>query len=45
LGFALEKILVTHTHRLWIVDSHDKLTGVCALTDIIRQFQPPKDME
>lgn len=38
LKFVLEKILVTRTHRLWIVDETDKLQGVVSLTDVIRVF-------
>lgn len=38
LKFALEKILVTRTHRLWIADEQDKLEGVVSLTDILRVF-------
>lgn len=36
LKFALEKILVTKTHRLWIADDQEKLEGVVSLTDILR---------
>lgn len=41
LGFALEKILVTRTHRLWVIDPQDKVEGVVSLTDIIHVFAPP----
>jgi len=41
LKFALEKILVTRTHRLWIANETDKLEGIVSLTDIIRVLTTP----
>jgi CBS domain-containing protein len=43
LKFALEKILVTKTHRLWIVDDMEKLEGIVSLTDILRTLTVSPD--
>lgn len=43
LKFALEKILVTKTHRLWIVDDMEKLEGIVSLTDILRILTVTRD--
>ena len=36
LVYAVQKLIVTRTHRLWIIDENYMLCGVISLTDILR---------
>ncbi|KAJ3271864.1 Ethanolamine kinase [Terramyces sp. JEL0728] len=35
LIFAMEKMIATHSHRVWVVENHDKVVGLLSISDCI----------
>jgi CBS domain-containing protein len=42
---AIFKMVATRVHRLWVVDGQHKPVGVVSLTDLMKVFFPPKNVE
>nr|KAJ3420486.1 hypothetical protein HK105_005618 [Polyrhizophydium stewartii] len=40
VGVAAGRMLESRVHRLWIVNSHDKLVGVVSMTDVLALLEP-----